>query len=159
MCEAFAELNIPEGKIIGPSHIITYLGIEINSNLLTMSVPKDKYDELMVVTSWLEKKTCTKRQLLSLIGKLSFICKVVRPGIIFLRRLIDLSMSVQRLSHHININKQVREDIKWWWDFLPTWNQKSLIPESFQITSADIQLFTDASSAGFGAIYGKEIFY
>ena len=158
MCEAFAELNIPlaEGKIIGPSHIITYLGIEINSNLLTMSVPKDKYDELMVMLpSWLEKKTCTKRQLLSLIGKLSFICKVVRPGRIFLRRLIDLSMSVQRLSHHININKQVREDIKWWWDFLPTWNQKSLIPESFQITSTDIQLFTDASSAGFGAIYGK----
>ena len=121
-----------------------------------MSVPKDKYDELMVMLpSWLEKKTCTKRQLLSLIGKLSFISKVVRPGRIFLRRLIDLSMSVQRLSHHININKQVREDIKWWWDFLPTWNQKSLIPESFQITSTDIQLFTDASSAGFGVIYGK----
>ena len=71
MCNAFDELNIPlaDQKIIGPSHIITYLGIEINSKLLTISVPKDKYNELMeTLPSWLNKKSCTKRQLLSLIG-------------------------------------------------------------------------------------------
>ena len=35
MCNAFDELNIPlaDEKIIGTSHIITYLGIEINSKL------------------------------------------------------------------------------------------------------------------------------
>ena len=156
LCEAFDELSIPlaEEKIIGPSHIITYLGIEINSTLLT--VPKDKYDELMsLLPSWLGKKSCSKRQLLSLIGKLSFVCKVVRPGRIFLRRLINLSMSVKKLNHYININAQTREDIKWWVEFLPSWNQTSLIPETFEVTSTDLKLFTDASSVGFGAIYAK----
>ena len=149
MCNAFDELNIPlaDEKIIGPSDIITYLGIEIKSKLLTISVPKDKYNELMeTLRSWLNKNSCTKRQLLSLIGKLSFICKVVRPGRIFLRRLINLSMSVVKLNHYINLNKQALADIRWWWE---------LILETFQITSTDIKLFTDASSVGFGAIYGK----
>ena len=157
LCNVFDELNIPlaKEKIIGPVHVITYLGIEINSKNLTISVPKDKYDDLMkILPSWLAKKSCTKQQLLSLIGKLSFICKVVRPGRIFLRRLINLSMSVQKLHHHISINKQSLEDIKWWWEFLQTWNQRSLIPETLQIESTDLKLFTDASNIGFGAIYG-----
>ena len=158
MCEAFDELSIPlaEEKIVGPSHIITYLRIEINSILLTISIPKDKYNEIMcLLPSWLTKKSCSKRQLLSLIGKLSFVCKVVRPGRIFLRRLINLSMSVKELNHYITINAQTREDIQWCVDFLPTWNQTSLIPETFQVSSTDLKLFTDASSVGFGAIYGK----
>ena len=39
--------------------------------------------------SFSTRKKCTKRQLLSLIGKLSFACKVVPAGRIFLRRLIN----------------------------------------------------------------------
>ena len=115
-----------------------YLGIAIDSTNLTISVPEDKYNELVILLpTWLQKRSCTKQQLLSLIGKLSFICKVVRPGRIFLRRLIDLGMSVKKLSHHININKEAQEDIKWWWEFLPARNRHSLIPESLLITSDD----------------------
>ena len=43
---------------------------------------------------------CTKRELLSLIGKLSFSCKILPAGWIFLRRLIDLT---KQLHHHIRI--------------------------------------------------------
>ena len=72
----------------------------------------------------------------------------------FLRRLIDLSMSVTKLSHHININKEAQKDIKWCWDFLLAWNRKSIIPELLSITSEDLKLVTDASSTiGFGAVY------
>ena len=44
---------------------------------------------------------------------------------------------------------------KWWIEFLPTWNQKSIIPDSFVIYSDDLRLHTDASGIGFGAVYGK----
>ena len=88
-----------------------------------------------------------------LIGKLSFVSKVVRPGRIFLRRLITLSTSAKRLHHHIYLNKESQADIQWWIKFLPTWNQHTIIPESFTIKNSDLKLFTDASNIGFGAIY------
>ena len=157
LCKAFKDMGIPLApeKITGPREVVTYLGIEINSRNLTMAIPRDRFDELMEILPWWKRrKTCIKQQLLSLIGKLSFICKVVQPGRIFLRRLINLSMSVEKLHHHIKLNQQALADIDWWHQFLPTWSQRSLIPESFKITSSDLKLFTDASSVGFGAIYG-----
>ena len=92
--------------------------------------------------------------LLSLIGKLHHISLVVRPGRLFLRRLIDLSKSVKNQNHHINLNTEARNDIHWWCEWLPTWNSSSIIPETRSILSTDICLFTDASGMGFGAIYG-----
>ena len=62
-------------------------------------------------------------------------------------------MTVRELHHHITLTKSIQEDIKWWLDFLPGWNQKSIIPESHELFSHDIHLFTDASNIGFGAIY------
>ena len=50
---------------------------------------------------FIECHKCTKEQLLSLIDRLSFACKVVPAGRIFSRRLIDLSYSVSRIHHHI----------------------------------------------------------
>ena len=158
MIEAFIQLNIPLApeKILGPATILIYLGILIDSGNMTIAVPRDKYLELMVeIPRWLARRKCIKQELLSLIGKLSFICKVVRPGRIFLRRLIDLSMTARELHHHISINSEAQEDIKWWWEFLPTWKQSSLIPQSLQILSTDLKVFTDASLAGFGAIRDK----
>ena len=79
----------------------------------------------------------------------------MRPGRIFLRRLISLSTTVDKLHHHLCLTKETRADIKWWIDFLPHWNRKSITPETFYLTSSDIKLFTDASSLGFGAIYSN----
>ena len=157
LINAFQQLDIPLAaeKIVGPTKKLTYLGIEIDSNDLTISIPDEKYIELMnSLPSWINKKTCTKQKLLSLIGILSFVCKVVRPGRIFLRRLINLSTTVRELHHHITLNKQAQADIKWWYEFLPSWNKKSLIPDNVEILSSDIHLYTDASKIGFGAIYG-----
>ena len=100
--------------------------------------------------------TCTKRQLKSLIGKLNHICKVVRPGRSFLRRLIDLSTTVQRMHHHITLNNEARADIQWWLDFLPHWTSKSMIPPSRKVMSSDLFLHTDASDIGFGALFGTQ---
>ena len=133
---------------------MVYLGIEIDSVEQTISIPEGKYTEIMdLLPQWVNKRTCTKQQLLSLIRKLSFVSKVVRPGRIFLQRFINLSMTVRELHQHVTLTKSIQEDIKWWLDFLPGWNQESIIPESDELFSHDIHLFTDASNIGFGAIY------
>ena len=153
---AFKDLKIPlaNDKILGLSCCMVYLGIEFNSVEQTISIPEGKYTEIMdLLPQWVNKRTCTKQQFLSLVRKLSFVSKVIRPGRIFLRRFINLSTTVRELHHHITLTKPIQEDIKWWLDFLPGWNQKSIIPESDELFSHDIRLFTDASNIGFGAIY------
>ena len=142
-------------KIIGPTTCIVYLGIEIDSVARTIKLPTDKYNELkLALSTWVNKKKCTKRQLLSLIGSLSFACKVVKPGRIFLRRLIDLSTTVMNLNHHISLTVDARADILWWHSFLPQWNGVEYF-QTAPISADSLSLFTDASNVGLGAIYGK----
>ena len=107
---------------------------------------------------WSSRKKCTKRELLSLIGSLYFARKVVKPGRIFLRRLIDLSTTVHNINHHIFLNSEACADINWWSLFLPHWNGIALI-QSDPVTSYSLKLFTDASSLGFGAVYDRQWFY
>ena len=122
VCE---RLGIPVAfeKLEGPSTQITFLGIVLDSEARRLSLPQDKLrDILQMVQSWLGRYKSTKRELLSLIGKLSFAAKVVPAGRLFLRRLIDLSTTVDRLHHHLRINSEARADLAWWARFLPTWN-------------------------------------
>ena len=105
---------------------------------------------LTAIHSFHTFKECTKRQLLSLIGKLSFACKVVPAGRIFL---IDLSCSVTRLHYHIRITNDARLDLQWWLNFLPEWSGTSLILDSEWTISSVMHLFTDASGSGWGAFW------
>ena len=49
MCEQFG-VPMAEEKTIGPTSVLTFLGLEINTNHMTVSIPQDKlqrlYDEL-----------------------------------------------------------------------------------------------------------------
>ena len=156
MVSLFSELGIPlaDDKTVGPAQSVTYLGIEIDAEQQTIRLPEDKLSDLMtLLTDWKQKKKCTKRELLSLIGSLSFACKVVKPGRIFLRRLINLSTSVTCLDHHITLNADSRADIDWWCQFLPSWNGVCFI-QSELVTSAAMSLYTDASGLGCGGYYG-----
>ena len=124
-------------------------------------LPEEKFQELLAeLKFWQQRKKCTKHDLLSLIGKLSFAAKVVHSGRIFLRCLIDLSTTVNILQHHISLNADAKVDIAWWCDFLPTWNTKSIIPEPDWVTSAVLKLSTDVSlTIGFGVVYGTHWVY
>ena len=99
----------------------------------------------------LRDQKCTKKELLSLIGKLSFASKVVPSGRMFIRRLIDLSMTVERLSHRISLNSEARKDISWWAEYLPTWNGRYKILDPLTTPCHQLHIYTDASGEiGFG---------
>ena len=157
---AFESLGVPVApkKVEGPVKTITYLGIEIDTEAQEIRLPKVKLDKLMEeLEEWYGRKKCTKRDLLSLIGSLSFACKVVKSGRTFLRRLIDLSTKVTSIHHHIDLNMSAREDILWWKRFLPSWNGVCLIQDQF-ISSDDLNLFTDASGVGLGGYFNGRWF-
>ena len=110
-------------KTVVPASCITYLGIEIDAANQIVRLPEDKLkDATLKIAAWVSKRKCTKRELLSLIGKFSFAAKVVQPRRIFVRRLIVLSTSVDKLSHFIDINAEAPANLLWWHHFLRQWN-------------------------------------
>ena len=160
MYSTFSWLGVPvaDEKTIGPSQSLPYLGIDIDSARQEIRLPQDKLQELLqLLRGWACLRKCTKREVLSLIGSLSFAAKVVKPGRMFLRRLIDLSTTVKRLDHHISLNADSKADIQWWLDFLPGWNGVCMM-QTDVISSPTLSLFTDASDLGFGALYGVKWF-
>ena len=93
---------IAEHKTEGPSLIIEFLGIIIDSQKMEARLPSDKLDRLFGdLNSWHTKKSATLQELQSLIGTLNFACKVIAPGRAFLQRIINLTRGVSKPHHHI----------------------------------------------------------
>ena len=154
LCE---RLGVPVAaeKVEGPSTSIVFLGILLDSVTQELSLPAVKLQEfLSFIHDWCMRRKCTKRQLLSLVGKLLFAARVVPAGRFFLRRLVELSCTVHQLHHHIYLNEEARADIAWWRDFLPHWNGRAMFLDSNWSSSQSLDLFTDASGLhGYGAYF------
>ena len=90
------------------------------------------------------KKTCTCRELESLIGTLHRACKVIPAGRSFMRRAIELLSIARRRHHHIRLNKEIRSDLAWWKVFTSNWNGASLVTHS---NSEQIHVTSDASGS------------
>ena len=152
VCEVMG-IPVTTEKCEGPATCITFLGIMLDSSLQQLRLPPEKLQDISsLIKSWLGKRRANKRELLSLIGKLSFAAKVVPAGRLFLRRLIQLSTTVRKLHHHIHLNPEARADLRWWNSFLPSWNGTSMFIAPEWKDADSFQLYTDASgSFGFGA--------
>ena len=152
-----SQVGIPlaPNKLEGPTTRLVFLGILIDTARMETSLPDEKLHEILAeLQSWSSCKKCRKRDLLSLIGKLNFACRIIPAGRIFLRRLINLSTSARLPQHHITMNCEARRDIAWWLRFLPSWNGRAIIPDPHWTRSPDLELFTDASgSIGYGIFY------
>ena len=148
-----AELGVPlsEEKLEGPGTVLTFLGIELDSDKRQLRLPKEKLQRLLgTVLSWQDKKVCTKRELLSLIGQLQHACRVVRSGRSFLRRMIYLSTKASELHHHLRLNSGFRSDLQWWVVFLPVWNGIGMMSSVCRMAPQAV-VTSDASNWGCGA--------
>ena len=162
MCLTFKALNIPlaKGKTEGPSQVLEFLGIIIDSERMEARLPENKVTRLKEeLAIWLTKRSSTLVQLQSLIGILNFACKVIPSGRAFLQRIISLPVGVTKPHHHIYLGKGFRKDVQMWQSFLCDWNGKAFFLNHFWKSSSQLKLFTDASGRlGFGGIFGTSWF-
>ena len=70
-------------KACPPSTKMVFIGILFDTDDLTLSVTAEKVQEILVST-WLQKKSATLRELQSLVGKLNFI-----SGRVFICRILN----------------------------------------------------------------------
>eukprot|EP00731_Ephydatia_muelleri_P031197 Em0022g711a len=94
-------------KLEGPTSTLTFLGITLDTVNQELRLPADKLgDILQAVTKSLGPRTTTKRELISLIGKLAFAARLVPAGRLFCWWMIQLSSSVEKLHHHVYLNAE-----------------------------------------------------
>ena len=157
VCDAVG-VPIASNKTEGPSQCLVFLGVEIDARLQVVRLPADKLTRLLNdLRDWGGRASCTRRELESLIGTLSFAAHVVRPGRLFVRRLINLASSIPSRDTPIQMSTDAKADIDWWARFVTSWNGVSMIPSATH-TSASLELFSDASFVGIGAYCGNAWF-
>ena len=105
------------------------------------------------LTSFQQAKLARKWEILSLIGKLHFVCRVCPPGQAFLFRMIETFKKAHYLHHLIKLNAEFQDDNEWWLTYLPSWNGVSYLYDAGWTNSPDVELFTDASDKGFGCYF------
>ena len=148
-----------EEKLDGPMTCLVFLGILIDTIHGELRLPQEKLDRLRSqIKDWLQKKKCTKQELLSIAGQLQHAATVVLLGRVFVRRLFDLGATVKKPCHHVYLNLGARSDLAWWHDFLVDWNGVSTL-SAFWDQPLSVTLTSDASGSwGCGAYWGSHWF-
>ncbi len=140
---------------MGPATSIEFLGINLDSVKFQVSLPKEKIDRIILVSSSLiNSSRCSKRELLSLLGHLNFGMRIIPQGRPFISHLLLLASSVHALEDPISLSQECRDELRLWIMFLKQWNGLSLFHNNLVSSPIDINLFTDAApSIGFGGFY------
>ena len=151
-------LSVNWQKVAGPARVVTFLGVEINCDNRTLSLPKDKLDETrQLIRSWLNKKKATKKDLQRVVGKLNWCCRVISGGRTFMRNLINLITKVQAPHHYVRLGLAAREDLKWWAEGLDLFNGTAPFTSDIPLPSSTFS--TDACLTAGGGSYMGDWFY
>ena len=158
----FRRLGLPLSphKTMGPYQCIEYLGIILDTILMEARLPQDKVQRIAdIIGSVSNRRKITKRQLLSLLGHLTFAMRIIQPGRSFVSYLLGLAHSVKELHHRIQLTKDCRLELSMWENFLRSWNCVSFFIQD-RVQAPDMELYTDAAaSLGYGGYYQGRWFY
>ena len=161
--ELCADIGVPiaPDKMMGPAQFLPFVGIQLDTNHMTASLPMDKVHKFMqVISTLISSKSVTLKQTQSLCGMLNFACGVIAPARAFSRRLYDLGIHLSKSYHKVRVNCQVKQDLEVWQHFLQNYNGTTLLLDYVWLSNGDLQLYTDASTTiGFGGVFVNRWFH
>ena len=139
-----------------PTTLMALLGILIETVAMTLSIPKEKVNELLrklPVMYLASMISC--RHLQSVLALMSFVKACVRPGRIFMSGLLN---GLHGLPHNgfLPISSEIRFDIQWWLTFLPWYNGVSVILHS--IYSPEVLIRDACITGAFEGYFGHQCF-
>lgn len=154
-----SELCVPlaEEKTEGPTEVIIFLGLELDSNKMEVRIPLAKISEIVVkINNLLQKSKATLKELQSLIGSLNFCCRAIPLGRPFSRRLVNAICGLTKSHYHIRVSCEMKLDLQMWLSFFQNHNGISVFHDRFWVSNIDVSLYTDSaggSNRGFGAFF------
>ena len=148
-------LSVSQKKLVSPSTKVVCLGVLIDTVAGTVAIPPEKLRQINdTVKEWLEKRSCTKRQLQSILGLLLYVHKCVKPARVFLNRMLDLLRTSQN-AQKITLTSDFRRDVRWFAKFLPTYNGINF----YDHRSVDHVIDLDACLTGLGGRFGNLVYF
>jgi hypothetical protein len=143
-------LVVNKKKTEGPSQSIQFLGINLNSVSRTLSISSQRVDETnSLLFHYIDTPASAAirvHDIMSFVGKLSFVSQVLPSARPFMRRLLD-SIKGKRKRQRCRIPVQFKLDCAVWLQRLHHWN--GLISWSIH-TQEPFVIISDASIKGFG---------
>lgn len=134
-------------KVFGPIMTLEFLCFVIDMIAMEIRLPEVKLQHLKAFfRDLVSRKSCTKRELLSLIGSLQYASAVVKPGRVYLTRMIYLSKRQIHLDAPMRLNTKFRADLRWWPTFVEFWNGVPIISALCRCP-VDAWLTSDASGS------------
>ena len=149
LLSVFTGLGIPlaegDDKICPPSTVLSFWGIEFDTVCGELRLPAAKLGELKLeLSAWLVKSSCSKQELLSLAGLLSFAPKLVLPGRMFVRRLFNAVADMTFMDKQVAVPQETTENIHWWPACCKEWNGRELFIDPNWTQASEVSLWTEA---------------
>jgi hypothetical protein len=136
-------------KVVPPTKSLTFLGVQIDSAAGSLSVPLEKRREVLsLIQCTLLQRSVSKKQLQSLIGKLSWVCQCHRQASPFLREIIGFCERLQARHNRTAVRGCLRDLLRWWESALPHLPDRCLWPQLQPLAIIE----TDACDVGGAAI-------
>ena len=142
-------------KTVWASHIMTFLGLLLNTITQTVSIPVEKIDRAKkLLTLLLGKKKVTVLEMQKMVGFLNFLCRAIIPGRASTRRFYMEFSPEMKPHYHIRLTQELKDDMHMWLNFL---NEPSIFCRPFldfndTMVADKINMYSDASGViGFGA--------
>jgi hypothetical protein len=92
LAQLFHSLGMRESadKVVPPSQKMAFLGVWFDTNSMTVAVTPERLAELQLeFQHWQSRSSASLKQVQSLLGKLNFVAKCVRPGCLFMACMLD----------------------------------------------------------------------
>jgi hypothetical protein len=138
-------------SILTPCKELIYLGVTINTTMMTFQVPQEKVSILKAMCQKaLNTNRMTARKMASIMGKLRATAQAFSPAPLQLRNIQNsLKKALHRKSSYettLKLNQGVRAELQWWLHNLQIHNGKQISMETPELT-----ISSDSSSEGWGA--------
>jgi hypothetical protein len=140
-----------EKSIKNPTQIIEYLGLIVNSLLLSLSLRQEKLFEILKLCGVLMKRETTSlREIARILGNLAWAVKCIPFAQAHYKALQrfhirESSRSNGNLSTIVSLDKESRDNLAWWVE-----NIVSLNGRAMTAVEPDIIIYSDASKKGWG---------
>ena len=132
------------------------MGITVDISDLSVSIPKTKMSDIISTCDAISTRdSITKKDLQSLLGKLLYISRIIRPARAFLNRMLQWLRTTDG-NQRIAVSGGFRKDLDWFRAFARSFNGCSI----FRNSGAEIHeaVFVDASLHGLGAVKDEQFY-
>lgn len=139
-------LQLALDKCVRPTTEIEWLGFNINTTQMTVSIPQAKLDEtIQECEKWSHRKRANRRMIQSILGKLIHVSACVAQGRKFVSRIID---TLRSMGNHnwTNVTEEFLLDIKWFLAYARAANGIHI----YHLDRPQIELECDSSKEGGG---------